>query len=135
MKLKLIRNPAEAAGVFGLLETASGEFICRTLEHSYQVGLLQEYQPKLPNGTYRCIRGIHKIGKSLKEIETFEIINVPGHTGILFHCGNLLQDSSGCVLVGRSRINDALTESRVAFAQLMNKLSGLNEITLEVSGL
>lgn len=47
--------------------------------------------------------------------------NVNGFEGILIHVGNTPQASSGCVLVGYNTIKGQLTDSRKAFALLMDK--------------
>ena len=49
----------------------------------------------IPAGTYTCQR-IY----SMKFGETFEVTNVPNRTHILFHKGNLDDDSHGCILIG-----------------------------------
>jgi len=39
---------------------------------------------------------------SQKYPNTFEITNVPGRTHVLFHAGNTIEDTAGCVLLGRN---------------------------------
>lgn len=128
--MKLTRTDYTPDGIFGTLTAQSGESWA-TLEHGYlQESEVPLYMPKLPNGTYTCKRGQHMLHSG--PIETFEIENVPGHTGILLHPGNTENASEGCVLLGMHRVGDAITESRVAFGQLMNILSGLDEFNLTV---
>jgi hypothetical protein len=86
---------------------------------------------KLPPGRYRCTRTVyHKYGYA-----TFEI-HIPGHERVLFHVGNLEDDSDGCVLVGE-RFDDfnpapGIGESRAGFKQFMIRAADLQAFTLEV---
>lgn len=95
MDLKLTRNKFCSDGVFGELHTMSGQFIAVTLEHSY------DDVPKLPPGSYVCERGQHKLHGMEKSFEAFEVKDVPGHSGILFHVGNYNENSDGCILLGK----------------------------------
>ena len=63
---------------------------------------------------------------------TFEVQNVPGHTGILFHTGNTNRDSEGCILLGSLIKGNILLNSRPAFAKFMELLGNLPQFTLEV---
>lgn len=47
--------------------------------------------------------------------------NVNGFEGILIHVGNTPKDTLGCILVGYNTIKGQLTNSRKAFAFLMDK--------------
>lgn len=49
----------------------------------------------IPAGTYTCRLLDHP-----KHGECWEVCNVPGRSGILFHVGNDADDSDGCMLVG-----------------------------------
>lgn len=55
------------------------------------------------------------------------LLNVPFFTGILIHAGNYPEHSSGCVLVGRKKGEDAIFESRAAFDDLFPKIRKLTE--------
>ncbi len=128
--LSLIRTSAGSDGVFGTLDKVIGENIGVTLEHSYNG------KPKLPVGTYKCVRGMHQLHDGVP-FETFEITNVPGHTGILFHVGNYNEDSEGCVLLGRRIATQEngkrmITSSKNTFNKFMDITRGLNEFTLKV---
>ena len=125
MPLYLNRKRCAPDGIFGELADESGDRIAFTLEHSY------DSVPKLPPGTYQCLRGTHTLHSGL--IETFEITGVPGHTGILFHYGNFNDDSDGCVLLGEGQAGNMITYSREAFTQFMVLCDGLDSFTLFVS--
>lgn len=128
MELTLTRRQYRDDGIFSQL-TGLGNPIL-TLEHSY------EKKPKVPRGTYRCVRGMHYLKGMKKPFETFEVKSVPKCTGILFHVGNYNRDSEGCILVGENlgMSNGALmlTHSRAAFYRFMRALAGVNEFTLHV---
>lgn len=129
MDLKLKREKHQEDGIFGILVDKRGKVLAYTLEHSYDL------KPKLPNGTFKCVRGMHCL-KGGKPFETFEITGVEGHTGILFHTGNWNKDSSGCVLLGdairESRQGEMITNSKVTFADFMDLQKNVNEFTLIV---
>lgn len=118
-------------GIFGTLTNDLGGLICRTLEHAYPTK--KGFRPKVPEGDYRCVRGIHRL-KDLVEFETFEIMNVPGHTGILFHVGNANKDTDGCILLGLETSKTILLKSRVAFLDFMSRLKGINQFNLKIIG-
>jgi hypothetical protein len=48
----------------------------------------------IPTGTYACSM------KPFYETEHYEVLNVPGRTGIFIHPGNFYTDSEGCILLG-----------------------------------
>lgn len=128
MNLNLLRNKFREDGIFG--ELTAPNFHCFTLEHSY------DCKPKLSDGTYTCKRGEHKLKDGVPFI-TFEIMDVPGHWGILFHVGNYNKDSEGCVLVGTGIGNTSkkglmLTASKQAFAKFLDLLKDCDEFTLTV---
>jgi len=118
-------------GIFGsLFFYGDNEEFAKTLEHAY----LQEdgkYLPKIPAGKYWCVRGTHQISNEF--FETFEIMGVPGHTGLLFHPGNFNNDSSGCILLGEEISNfSMITESRNKFLEFMNALNGVTSFHIEI---
>lgn len=130
MNLILTRMNIGSEGAFGVLESEAGTRVCYTLEHAYA---MDGWRPKVPVGTYACVRGMHQLSGHLEPFETFEITGVPGHTGILFHCGNVEGDSSGCVLLGDLEKGVALINSRKAFSEFMAIQSGLDSFTLVVA--
>lgn len=50
------------------------------------------------------------------------LIGVPGFTGIRIHSGNTPFDTLGCLLTGKGRAVDKVTESMKAFEELFAKL-------------
>jgi len=83
----------------------------------------------IPAGKYTCER-FH----SETHPNTFQITNVKGRTGILFHTGNLVSASAGCVLVGEQyelyKGQPAILSSKKGFSEFMKKLE--NETSFEI---
>lgn len=137
MNLALTRTEYLSTGIFGLLLSEDDELELYTIEHAYAtqpdgtVGSLV-YQPKVPQGAYTCVRGTHALSNGVA-FETFEITNVPGHTGVLIHPGNSENDSHGCVLLGLSRSGDLILHSKDAFNKFMKLQTGVNEFKLYIS--
>jgi len=136
MNLTLKRTDNREDGIFGVLtETDSGKQVAVTLEHSYDSGLGNgSYAPKVPPGIYKCARGMHKLHNMRQPFETFEVMGVKGHKGILFHVGNWNNDSEGCILVGHGYGGDPrmISQSRMTFSKFMALQHGINEFTLIV---
>jgi len=133
-----------ADGIFGDF-TFDGEStpFMKTLTHAY----LQEdgnYIPIVKPGIYTCQRGQHYLDNPRDPsnpipIVTFEILNVPGHSGILMpHWGNFNRDSAGCTLCGKEIItydqlgDEMLTQSKVTFGLFMARMEGIDSFPLQV---
>lgn len=50
------------------------------------------------------------------------LVDVPGWSGILIHCGNTVSDTRGCILVGDLSDDGHLSRSRQRFSDLMSIL-------------
>lgn len=85
----------------------------------------------IPAGTYTCIRV-----DSPKFGDTFEVKGVPGRSLILFHKGNLADDSRGCILVGEQfdpvKGGDGITASADGFAEFLALQAGTAAFTLTI---
>lgn len=127
----LVRNEFRDDGIFSTLCDKDGNIVAKTLEHSYNK------LPKIPNGTWKCVRGPHRLHNMTEDFITFEITGIAGHSDLLFHWGNYNKDSEGCVLMGAAdaMVGDIemITNSRVTFAKFMASLEGVNEFYLKVS--
>jgi hypothetical protein len=127
----LRRVEHQAQGIFGELLDAWGNVVCQTLEHAYTATGGAAYSPKLPPGTYTCVKGTHRL-INMGPFETFEITGVEGHSGILFHVGNYNDDSEGCVLLGMQRAGNSITASHAAFAEFMSRCANCTQFQLRV---
>lgn len=136
--LQLKRLDYLETGIFGAMIDPENNFAVFTLEHAYAVipdttKASTNWEPKVPKGLYTCQRGSHQLKNMKEPFETFQVMNVQGHAGILFHPGNIEADSEGCFLLGMDRQDDvAILHSREAFALFMKNLEGLEQFTLEI---
>jgi len=129
----LIRYLSDSYGTFGVLSSEHLDFLLHTLEHSYLNKDLPLYRPKIPTGKYLCKRGMHQLEGMASPFETFEITGVPGHTNLLFHVGNVQNDSSGCILLGKEIASSlVLCQSKQGFREFMKYLEGMNEFALRI---
>ena len=61
------------------------------------------------------------------------LLNVKGFEGVLIHCGNDANDSSGCILVGKNTEVGKVTDSKNTFIKLYKELlKDRNNITLTI---
>ena len=83
----------------------------------------------IPHGKYLCKRV-----DSPHFGDTFEVANVTGRKHILFHKGNLDDDSHGCILVGEQFEplygEPGIRASREGFEEFMSKLQTVDEFDL-----
>lgn len=130
--MKLIRTEFKKEGIFGVLRDENDLHVAYTLEHAY----LQEdgsYKPKVAVGTYRCVRGPHRLKGMDHNFETFELEDVPNHTNILIHWGNYNKDSDGCILVGKEKTSSMITSSRATFKKFMELCEGKDDFSISVT--
>ena len=131
VSFKLTRKEFRPDGIFSELVDQNGKLVAHTLEHSY------DNLPKITNGTWKCVRGPHRLHNMTEDFITFEITGIAGHTDLLFHWGNYDKDSEGCVLVGEAVVQNGaiemITNSRATFAKFMDSLNGIDEFEVTVS--
>ena len=93
MLFKLHRGPSWETGTFGIL--SRGDYpLCVTCEDPWRDN--QHYISCIPEGTYTFRKRL-----SPKHSHHWEIVNVPGRDLVLIHAGNTIDDTQGCILVGR----------------------------------
>ena len=130
MRIQLIRVEESSKGTFGVLKI-DGEAFCVTLEPPDNENY--ENISCIPENIYFCRRIV-----SRKFADTFMVKNVFGRTDILFHAGNVLEDTKGCIVLGQHfgklRGDRAVLNSGNTFQQFMRKLDGLKIFILEVKG-
>ncbi|MHA1224093.1 MAG: DUF5675 family protein [Candidatus Heimdallarchaeaceae archaeon] len=73
---------------------------------------------------------------SVKYTDTFQVMNVPDRDLILWHPGNLIKHTEGCILVaqhyGKLRGNRAVLNSGKTFAMFMKLMEGTNKFHLTI---
>jgi len=124
----LKRIASNIDGTFGVLIDDTIPF-CLTVERPWlnnQSGI-----SCIPDGFYICKRG-----QFTKHGNTFEVTHVPERTAILFHKGNIDDDSHGCIIVGEQYgyldTNIAVLASGIAFEEFLNRLKDINEFELTI---
>lgn len=138
----LKRNNSQEGGIFGQLKLADQTFT--TCEHAFVRYTLYNNQtqwiPKIAPGTYKCVRGVHRLEHMQSDFITFEITGVSDFqdkpvSGTIFHVGNFNRDSEGCILLGQSvdLSTPMITGSRLAFAEFMHALDGVDNFELVIS--
>ncbi len=137
----LARTDFLQTGIFGNLYNDDRSLYLSTLEHAFPVipdsaSLSTSWAPILQPGQYTCVLGEHQLLHG-GPFQAYQITNVPGHSGVLFHIGNYNKDSDGCVLLGMGKlsdkIGDMLTLSDKAFTLFMNFMNGIETFPLTVS--
>lgn len=132
--MQLIRVARTSSATYGVLVYGTIPFAV-TLERAWQNN--ERGVSCIPGGpltapvVYQCARV-----KSPKFGDTFEVLNVPGRSEILFHKGNIDDDSHGCILVGEA-FNPILgkpgiTEAGHGFAELMSIMRLTDRFQLSV---
>lgn len=125
---KLLRVAYIADGTFGILFDEEIPF-CLTVERRW----INNFRniSCIPTGYYTCKRV-----QSPKFGDTFEVTDVEGRTYILFHKGNIDDDSHGCIILGeeygRYKGKVAVASSGRAFAEFKHRLRGENEFILDI---
>ena len=65
------------------------------------------------------------------------LVDVPGFSGVRIHTGNAIDDTDGCIVVGRRTSGTKIAESRLAFRKLMAMLErdsfSDNPVSIEIS--
>ena len=121
----LWRFPSIQDGTFGVLLDNSFPF-CLTLERSWIFNF--KGISCIPDGYYTCRRV-----DSPKFGNTFEVCNVLGRTEILFHVGNIDEDSHGCIILGEQfeplNSKNAVLSSGKAFKEFLQRTEGIDEFS------
>src|SRR3972149_3610692 len=121
MELVLERQHYLDTCTVGVLRV-DGQWECVTLEDRWR----PPTEPKVPGET--CIpAGRYEVTVTWSErFQTYLplLFDVPGFAGIRIHAGNTDEDTAGCILVGRRKVEDRIEDSRVALAELLARFRG-----------
>ena len=126
-KFNLIRL-SEAGPTFGVLLDEKLPFAV-TLERQWMMN--ERGVSCIPAREYICKRV-----KSPRFGDTFEVTNVPERSEILFHKGNLVDDTHGCIVLGEQfgqlDGKNAILSSGPAFTEFMERLKDEVSFYLEI---
>lgn len=126
--LEVIRLEETRQGTIGILKIDK-EVFCYTLEPPDNLN--ERNRSSIPTQQYIC-----EPYTSSKFGKTWMIMDVPFRTYVLFHKGNVLEHTSGCLLlgseVGKLRGNRAVLNSGKTFAHFMDKLSCDHVVSLTI---
>jgi len=115
-------------GTFGVMTFNSDPF-CMTLEPNDRGNGKNSC---IPPGVYVCKRH-----SGTKYKNTWAITNVPNRTAILFHVGNIEDDSLGCILLGASlgsvKKKLGVLSSSNTFNKFMNLTQRCEELHLTIT--
>lgn len=128
MLLRIVRLEESTDGTFGSL-LIDGHVFCVTLEPPDKEN--QRNISNIPPGEYVCKRI-----NSPKYGGTFEVMNVTSRSHVLFHAGNLVKDTKGCILLARKfgtlKGERAVLNSGKTFKEFLAKMKSVNECNLEI---
>jgi hypothetical protein len=128
MQVTLIRYDEDKDGTFGVL-IVDGRPFASTLE-PLDKGNASNISC-IPAGEYVC-----GIVDSPRFGRTFEVQDVPGRDHILFHSGNVLEHTHGCILLGeyegKLKGDRAVLNSGATFHRFLGLCVGLTEFRLEI---
>ncbi|MEQ1726750.1 MAG: DUF5675 family protein [Vicinamibacterales bacterium] len=135
MTLLLQREPTVARTTLGRLSVEHGTASWWSLEDAVreQPGVPVAHwkvagQTAIPAGRYRVtLTWSNRFGRVMPLVN-----DVPGFAGIRIHSGNAIDDTEGCILVGRTRGRGRIGESIKAFGEVLALLSRPGEHWLDV---
>ena len=118
-------------GTFGILRINRNIF-CATLEPP---NLLNKKNVScVPVKSYTCRRRY----SSKFESVTYELLNVPNRSAILFHPGNVRVDTEGCIILGQypqklKGPNREIVNSGMTFKSFINVMNNRPEVKLIIT--
>ena len=126
--LTLLRVGQSSRGTFGVLRDGAVPFAI-TMELPWTDNT--PHESCIPTGLYICRRI-----RSPKFGDTFEVMNVPNRTHILFHAGNTLDDTEGCIMVAEefsgTYDHPMVVSSSRGFGEFMALLKGQTAFNLNI---
>lgn len=126
--VRLLRVEESSQGTFGVLIICSQVF-CVTLERPDELN--EQNISSIPAQQYQCMRI-----RSPQFGETFEIVDVPGRSHVLFHAGNVVKHTEGCVILaqyfGKLGTDRAVLNSGKTFKEFMKIMEDINIFSLTI---
>ena len=126
-KLITIKRVATSdRGTFGVV-LDKGKPFCVTCELPWKDN--EPNVSSIPAGIYEAVRV-----QSPRFGDTFEVAGVEGRTHILFHRGNSIKDSKGCILLAEGwGQNNHVERSKVAFDEFMDRTKNTDYFILQIT--
>jgi hypothetical protein len=128
MTLRVQREPTMNFKTFGALYL-NNVWFCWTLEDA-----LRPLSEKVPGAT-AIPPGAYQVRMSMSnrfKVVLPEVLAVPGFSGVRIHAGNTIEDTEGCLLVGRARGAAGVLESRAALTPLLERMTSADALSLVV---
>ena len=126
--ITIIRLEESSQGTLGALRI-NGRLFCATLELPDKGNAANI--SRIPPGKYIAAKT-----RSPRFGETFEVLDVPHRSHILFHAGNTKDDTQGCILLGRKwgvlKSERAVLNSGATFRDFLAILADHDEFNLTV---
>jgi hypothetical protein len=121
INLLIIRDTFSEKSTLGKL-FINGELFCDTLELPYINN--ERSISCIPAGRYKVRLRLARESATRDYLHLL-VKDVPDRDYILFHRGNTAQDTRGCVLVGQSRKQDRVNNSRLAMDLIVKEILNL----------
>ena len=121
INLLIIRDTFTEESTIGKLYI-NGEFFCDTLENPWKNNVRNI--SCIPDGVYDVRLRLPRESASRDYLHLL-VKEVPNRDYILFHRGNTSADTSGCILVGQSREQDRVHNSRLAMDLVIKEIINL----------
>jgi hypothetical protein len=121
MELQIKRMEFSEESTIGEL-WVNGVFECYTLEDKVRPVKIAG-KTAIPPGRYEVI--INFSQRFQKPLPL--LLNVPNYEGVRIHSGNTAANTEGCILVGETKTENFVGESRWAFNRLFEKLKAASE--------
>jgi hypothetical protein len=116
MDLRVKRSEFSEESTIGEL-SVDGQFECYTLEDKVRSVKIMG-KTAIPAGRYEVV--INFSQRFQKPLPL--LLNVPNFEGVRIHPGNVATNTEGCILVGETKIENFVGQSRVAFNRLFQKM-------------
>ena len=121
INLLIIRDTFTEESTIGRL-FINGELFCDTLENPYINN--ERNISCIPAGQYKARLRLARESATRDYLHLL-VQDVPNRDWILFHRGNTAKDTRGCILVGQSREQDRVNNSRLAMDLIVKEILNL----------
>ena len=121
INLLIIRDTFSDKSTIGKL-FIQGEMFCDTLENPWKNNVRNI--SCIPEGEYKVRLRLPRESATRDYLHLL-VQDVPDRSYILFHIGNTAKDTSGCILVGNGRKQDAVENSRLAMDLIVKEILNL----------